>query len=112
MRKTTAVLFVALAATHAQAEFFTGNSLLSKMNGSSHDQVQAIGFMQGVYDVYTNVTFCPPDNVTAGQITDMGRNYLTNNPSQRHRTAERLMGDMFAQVWPCQQQQRAPGRGA
>ena len=88
--------------TMAHAEFFTGNDLFNKMNGTTIDQIQAIGFVQGVFDVYVGVTFCPPAGVTAGQVSDMGKNYLANNPANRHKTAESLLNTMFKQAWPCQ----------
>jgi hypothetical protein len=95
----------------ANAEFFTGNDLLTRMNGSTLDQMQALGFVQGVFDVYVDVTICPPSNVTAGQLNDMIKNYLTNIPAHRHLTAESLINQALKSVWPCKQQP-APGRGA
>jgi hypothetical protein len=99
MKKAIAALLFIPAM--AQAEFFTGNQLLSRLNGDSLDRVQAIGYIQGVSDAYVRIVFCPPDNVTAGQLSDMIRNYLTNSPASRHRTADALIAEAFAQVWPC-----------
>jgi hypothetical protein len=89
----------------AHAEFFTGNDLLAKMNGDAADRIQAIGYVQGVFDVYVHVTICPPNggrDITAGQIRDMIKNYLTNSPATRHKTAESLIHEAFNSVWPCQ----------
>jgi hypothetical protein len=103
MRKL--LLILALLPSIAQAEFFTGNDLLAKMNGSQMERMQAIGFVQGVFDVYVDVTICPPSNVTAGQVRDMVKNYLTNSPATRHKTAESLIHEALKGVWPCQQSQ-------
>jgi hypothetical protein len=100
MKKLIAMLLFVPAM--AQAEFFSGNDLLNKMNGDAYERMQAIGFVQGVFDVYVSVTFCPPSNVTAGQIRDMIKNYLTNSPATRHKTAESLINEALKGVWPCQ----------
>jgi len=106
----------AAPASQARAEFFTGNDLATLLNSQSNsDRIQALGFIQGVFDVYVHVTICPPANVTAGQLNDMIRNYLNNNPAIRHHTAERLINQALKQVWPCQQRpqpSQPPGRGA
>ena len=88
-----------------QAEFFTGNDLLTRLQSSSIvERSQALGYIQGVFDVYMHVTICPPQGgttVTAGQIQDMVRSYLEANPSIRHRNAEALINDSLKQFWPC-----------
>ena len=108
-------LLLLLLPAIARAEFFTGNQLLARMNGSQLEQMQAIGFVQGVFDVYTDVTFCPPNNVTAGQVHDIVKNHLTQNPAIRHRTAESLINEVLRGAWPCANSRRSnnvPGRGA
>lgn len=95
----------------SRAEFFTGNDLLRLLNGNISDQIQALGYVQGVFDVYLHVTICPPGgggSITAGQIQDMIKNYLTNVPAVRHKTAESIINDALKQAWPCANR----GRGA
>jgi hypothetical protein len=99
MKRLLAVLLFVPAMAHA--EFFSGNTLLARLNGDSLDRVQALGYIQGISDAYVRVIFCPPENVTAGQLSDMIRNYLTNNPATRHKTADALIAEAFGQVWPC-----------
>jgi hypothetical protein len=94
----TILLFVPIM---AHAEFFSGNTLLARLNGDSLDRVQALGYIQGVADAYVRVVFCPPENVTAGQLSDMMKNYLINNPVSRNKTADTLIAEAFGQVWPC-----------
>jgi hypothetical protein len=99
MRKLLAgLLFIPCIAS---AEFMSGNNLHGKMNGDFGDKMLALGFIQGVFDVYVSVTFCSPNSVTVGQVSDMVRSYLDNNPSIRHKTAESLINQALKQAWPC-----------
>ena len=102
MRKLLATLL--FVPTMAQAEFWTGNNLYNKLEDQDTiHKVQGIGYIMGVYDVYVNVTFCPPSEVgiTVGQIKDMVHAWLRANPNQRHRNAEALVNEAFKQAWPC-----------
>ena len=95
----------------ARAEFFTGNNLLALLkSNNSMDLVQGLGYVQGVFDSHVKVTICPPPNITAGQVSDMVRNYLDNNPATRNYSADSLISNALRQVWPCAN--RTPGRGA
>jgi hypothetical protein len=91
----------------ALAEFESGNSLLQQMKSSNvADQMHAMGFVKGVIDVYLNVTICPPNGgkgITGGQLNDMIKNYLENNPAVRHKTAESIIHDALKPLWPCPQ---------
>jgi adenylate cyclase len=108
MKKLLAALLFAPALAHAS--FMSGNELLSRMNGEAHQQLHAIGYIQGVVDAYTDLFICPPNNITAGQVRDMIKNYLTNLPAQRHRPADILIREGLSSVWPCKQGNS--GRGA
>jgi hypothetical protein len=98
MKRALALL---LLCGSAHAEFKTGNQLLSQLRGDTTDYIHAIGYITGVYDTLQGVTHCPPGNVTAGQVTDMVRNYLEANPDNRHNTADRLVGLVLRRAWPC-----------
>lgn len=93
----------------AQAAFLSGNELLTKINGDTYDRLHAIGYIQGAVDAYSGIMFCPPANVTAGQITDMIKNYLNNTPAIRHRAADVIVADALQPVWPCKN--KNSGRG-
>lgn len=99
MKKWIAVL--ALCGGTAQAEFYSGNDLLQKMDGEFSDRSLALGFVAGVADVWTNISVCPPKNVTLGQAHDIVRRYLVDNPQTRHFTAESLAKNALERVWPC-----------
>jgi hypothetical protein len=89
----------------AQAEFWTGNQLLSKMTGDTNAQLLAIGYVTGAADAMTGTRYCPPVGVTVGQVYDMTKRLLESAPGQRHQS-----GDMFVAAamsdWPCKQQSR------
>ena len=102
MRKLLAVLLFVPAMAHA--EFWTGNKLYERLTSSDvTDRVQAMGYVMGVYDVAVHALFCPgPEgNITVGQIQDMAKNWLANNPHRRNESAEKLVTEAFRQVWPC-----------
>ena len=104
-----ALIFL-LAATSVQAEFMDGNTLLADMNGSQMRQASSIGYVMGVADTLHSVSFCPPQQATAGQVHDMVKQYLVENPSQRHHTGDTIVKHVLSRTWPCRQtQQRGSG---
>ena len=102
MRKLLAtVLFVPCI---AHAEFFSGNLLLSRMNSTETvDRVIALGYVMGVFDALAGAIHCAPagPEITSGQIRDMVKAWIEQNPGQRHRMADRIIGDVLKQAWPC-----------
>ena len=104
MRKLILVLGMALCATTVRAEFWTGNKLYERLTSTDmSDRIQAMGYVMGVYDVAVHALFCPgsESNITVGQVQDMAKNWLANNPHRRNESAEKLVIDAFKQVWPC-----------
>lgn len=104
-RAIATAALVALCAT-AHANFKDGNRLLADLNntGASNTQIMpalGLGYIMGVADAYGGITHCPPDNVTAGQVRDMVRNYLENNPAIRHLPANQIVVSVLRGVWPC-----------
>jgi len=86
----------------ASAEFMDGNTLLSKMNDSDViPRAVSLGYVQGVIDVFVRTKVCPPQNITAGQARDVVKQYLEINPEKRHYSADSLVVNAIAQVWPC-----------
>lgn len=105
MKKFIAVLMLVPAL--ANAEFMSGNSLLTDMNGSEMKKMFAFGYVIGVADTFSNSTVCPPANITAGQVQDIIKKHLEDNPATRHYTADSLIRNKLEAVWPCSR-----GRGA
>ena len=99
-----AIVCLALAASSAHAYFKDGNKLLSELNNNSGSNVVpaiGLGYITGVADALLGITHCPPENVTAGQIRDMVRNYLENTPAIRHLPANQVVSHVLKSVWPC-----------
>ena len=89
----------------SQAAFRSGNELLSDMNSdSAFSRGLALGYIMASADMARHVWFCPPSDgggITAGQIHDMVRNYLTNNPAIRNRAADVLLIEILGAWYPC-----------
>lgn len=98
--KSIAAMSLVICAT-AHAEFKDGNKLLSDMNNNHSTQMNAIGYVTGVADTLSGVTFCAPPSITAGQIYDMTKQYLEQNPANRHNSADRIIGLILRVTWPC-----------
>lgn len=86
----------------ANAEFKDGNKLLSEINGDNHySRGVAMGYVMGVADAIGGALACMPSNLTGGQLIDMTKQYLENNPSVRHYSADSIIVAMLGQAWPC-----------
>jgi hypothetical protein len=107
MKKILASLL--LVPVMANAEFFTGNELLRDMQSDAMDQMHALGYVLGVVDVHIRSTICPPDGVKAGQVHDVVKKFLEENPAVRHFSADSLIQYRLEQVWPCKAKQRGKG---
>ena len=104
------ILILALLCGSAHAEFWDGNKLHNHLSGTTGEQLLGLGYVMGVADSLQHVTFCPPANVTAGQVRDMVANYLNNVPADRHLTADGLINKVLKGVWPCAQRPAPSGR--
>jgi Rap1a immunity proteins len=85
----------------AHAEFRDGNKLLSDLQGDIYDRMHALGYIVGVADMGRGFVNCMPENATAGQISDMVKNYLINTPAERHLTGDVIVNKVLKAVWPC-----------
>lgn len=93
---------LALACCSAHAEFRDGNKLLNEINsGASFSEGLALGYIMGVTDFSVGVTHCAPPTVTAGQLRDMVKMYLTDNPQHRHVTADAIINRVLSGTRPC-----------
>lgn len=93
----------------AHAEFWDGNTLHSRLNGTQVERGIALGYVMGVYDSLVNVIHCSPNNVTAGQAVDMVKNFLEATPGVRHHSADSLVSHVLKTAWPCKSS--GSGRG-
>lgn len=101
-----AVFTLAVLATSAQAEFFSGNELLAYMNGTVTQQAIATGYVAGAFDAATGLKICPPSTVTLAQVRDMTKQALERLPAERHTSADAFVVAVSANAWPCRQQPR------
>ncbi len=96
------IIAVLVAAPAARAEFLSGNQLLTHMNSSQvAEQAVALGYVMGVHDADRGVTHCSPLEATNGQINDMVRKFLMNNPQVRHTAADAIVSHVLKAQWPC-----------
>jgi Rap1a immunity proteins len=101
---------------HAYAETFSGNELLAKC--SSHDaglelscSTYFLGLLDGhaLWKVSSDAPVaCIPQQVSVGQVLDVGVRYLKAHPEIRHRSAAFLLRDAFKEAWPCPKSRRPP----
>ena len=102
----TAALVAALVSGSASAQMFDGNKLLDVFKkaetvGNHIDWGMSRGYVAGVYDSNAGITICTPSAMTLGQMADMAKNYLENNPAVRHLPAEAIIVHYMSKTWPC-----------
>lgn len=101
-----AALLLALASGAAQAQFWSGNDLLQKINGSADDMIWALGYVSGVADAGQNRDFCIPSGVRVSQVRDMVRDSLQRSPEYRHLDASIFVTLRLVNQWPCKKKQK------
>lgn len=109
MKKLVAALL--MVPMMANAAFKTGNELLADINAPDlFSRGLALGYIMSAADMARGVWFCPPTDgggITAGQIQDMVKNYLTNQPTIRNKSADAILITLFAAWYPCQRDRGA-----
>ncbi len=110
MIKQTLVVITLAVATAANATWFTGNQLLSHMNGEPFERGGAAGFVTGVASAINGDLACIPAGVTVAQMRDMVQRFLQNTPSIRHQAAELIVAAVLVAEFPCQEP-KSGGRG-
>lgn len=102
---------IAALALSANAEFYTGNDLLTRIQGDTYaERGAAIGYIMGVSDTTLGVLHCAPASVTSGQIRDLVHQHLIASPGERHHSADRLVLRALQTTWPCAQRQQRGGQ--
>jgi len=99
MKKALVILLMLPALAHAG--FWSGNSLLTRMNGDQMDRMMALGYIMGISDVLEGITHCSGSNITNGQMRDIVKLYLERNPSTRDKSAELLASRALQDAFPC-----------
>jgi hypothetical protein len=112
MRKViiVAALVVVLVSGPALAGFRTGNDLYSYCQEplGEYNEALCIGYILGVFDALDNVRagmseglFCSPTTVNAGQVRDVVKKWLKDNPQHRHYSGGEVVSFALSKVWPC-----------
>ena len=107
MRLLIAVVLSVTLAGNAQAlgdsVSMSGNKLLGSCNGPplSWQNGFCMGYISGIVDGRNETSFCIPDGVTRGQVTDIVKFWLRENPATRHLRASRLIIDALWDKFPC-----------
>lgn len=102
----------------ANSNALSGNELFLLMQDDN--KKDSVRYIQGLVDMQSfmylsdkqmsnknNITFnekfyfCVPKNVMYGQIYEIFKKYLTNNPETRHEQASNLLFGALIPVWPC-----------
>ena len=100
MRKLLVALLMAPAMAHAG--FLTGNKLYdSLISDQTVERLYGLGYITGVHDALEGTNHCSPVNVTAGQVRDVVRRHLDQNPEFRNFDADILARVALAKAWPC-----------
>jgi hypothetical protein len=99
----TAVLAGDLEAKVTTAYLITGNDAYSLCQGN---EMWCIGFVSGALDMAAalnppNVSYCLPLTVKAGQMTDVFKKALTENPEIRDKPAVFILLEKLAATYPC-----------
>jgi Rap1a immunity proteins len=116
MMRSTFLLLAVLALggcapSLASASFLTGNQLKEFCDKSPNtlDGADCAGYVIGVSDAFaasmaifsTPKIYCPPPQVTPGQLMAMTQKYLTQNPEYGHLDASSIIFNMLSQQFPC-----------
>lgn len=106
MKKQVIAIMLCIPFVSANAQYKDGNQLYTQMQEkfASVDWFNAMGYVTGVADTLTNITICGPKDagVPASQIYDIVKQYLQENPSIRHLSADRIVNSALSRVFPCQ----------
>ncbi|MBT6220417.1 MAG: hypothetical protein HN578_06065 [Rhodospirillales bacterium] len=109
------LLFVTTPATSAGL-FMDGNKLHDMCNkDTARDQGFCLGFITGVADSLEGAAdilnfvladkfkpgTCVPKNVNIGQLRDIAKKHLQDNPQSRHKSAWEIVSSSFGNAFPC-----------
>ena len=100
-----------LACSSVAGQTFTdGNRLLEAMSSTSiEEQTWALGYVVGTIDTLNNERtlspatgcFTIPENTKAGQLRDVVKLYLEQNPSGGQNMAASLVATAMQKAYPC-----------
>jgi hypothetical protein len=105
--------------------FLTGNSLLSMLKARDYviemsdlrieeiadldvqtysnnimDAHRAMGYVMGIWDTFTGVFWQGSEHIDLGQLADVARKYLEDNPEKRAEAASYIVIEAFKKAFP------------
>jgi hypothetical protein len=101
------VLMLAGLCETVQGAFFSGRDLqvplreIRKGQPLTLAQMQALGYVQGVYDANAGLLFCSREDVDAGQVVKAVNAYLFNHPELLEQPASVGLTAAMISQWPC-----------
>jgi hypothetical protein len=102
MKKSVVFIGLLLLTSFSYAQFWSGNLLLSRLNGQGNDLLQAYGYITGVADATnTEGSHCIPSGVNVGQMADVVKQVLEAIPEHRHQAADTFVKFALKNAWPC-----------
>ena len=111
MPRITAFLVAMTACGLAQAGFDSGNRLFEDCAAENYfNRGYCGGYIVGIVDTIEALqargklpatALCVPDGVTKGQLADVVRKYLEENPQRRHADAGRLVPEALNAAFGC-----------
>ena len=75
-------------------------AILNATVNEQSDYWVAFGYVMAIWDVYKGVAWTAPANVTRGQIIDVARKFLEENPEKRHESSIKLLLQAFIFAFP------------
>jgi len=99
--KTIIAAALLAASSASSAQYINGNKLHRDTTGGPQDISFSMGYITGVADAYDGELFCLPPAVNVGQMTDVVRKFIIDNPKHRHLNAAAIVSVALSDVWPC-----------
>jgi hypothetical protein len=99
----TSILMITSIAisSESMAAFVDGNKLKEYLSNTGSASDYAMGFIIGVADSHSDTLVCPPIGVTVGQMVDVARKYLNENPDKLHYAAYTNVAIALMHAFPC-----------
>jgi hypothetical protein len=114
MRKTALAALAAGSLIVTRAHALTGNDLLKDLREPDRTiaTVGTTAYIRGFLDAASvsriaqrqwggQPLFCAPEGSTVEQAKDMVKQYLENNPGERHYDAGSIVFTVLGQAWSC-----------
>lgn len=95
-------LILAMTCSAAHAELWTGNKMLAMMNGTSAEELVAIGYVTGAVDGLEVGPACVKKGITVSQIYELTKKALVEQPQHRHYQAALFVNLVITTNFACE----------